>query len=335
MFWMIVFAALFPIVLLTLPTHIVVLIFGMFIWSLYYELRGYSDFNFVHRFVAMEKHTVAWSVITTVASLAYTLGPVLAALLIKTYFNLSFIASVIIVSVGFIAFLIFFWGNKKHRYQPVAEHKEKTSFIKELRILGVLLKKMWLLVLFQIALVICDVTFWTTGILFADKLKATNELAAFIPAAFTMPSIFVGALASLIKTPIGKKRTAFIASLLGAISISAIMFTKNVIVILGLVLTCAVFLGVACILIYAVFADYIKRLGTMGNDMATLSQLAANLAYVLGPIVLGYIADKLGYEIPFGVAGGFLFAVALLALVFIPRKIHMPQKELEVVNSIV
>ncbi|MBU1152208.1 MFS transporter [Patescibacteria group bacterium] len=329
MLWMIIFAALFPFVLLTVPPNMVFILLSMLVWSLYYELRGYSDFSFIHRFMPMGKHTLACSVIATVVSLAYTLGPILAVFLIEKHFDFSFIASIITTGLSFVLFVMFFWKNKKRRNLPATEHKEKTSFIKEIKVLGVLFQKIKILLLFQFALMLCDAAFWTTGILFANKLKEVNEIAAFIPSAYTLPSIFVGTLASLVKTPMGKKRGAFASGVVGACAISLIAFTQNVPIIIVLVLIAAVTMQLACIYIYSTFTDYVERLDILGNDITTLTQLAANMAYIVGPIALGYIAVKINYGATFGFAGIFLLLVTFFAMTVTPRKIRMPQAELK------
>jgi len=332
LFWMLVFAAIFPIIFLVLPPKITILIAAMFFWSLYYEFRGFSNFNFVHKIVSSDKHTYAWSVISTFSYIPYALGPIIAVFLIERMFNLSLIASILSVFTSFLIFFLFILKHQKNSNLRIVPETKK-SFIVELKILGVLLKKVWPLITFQICIALFDVSFWTTGVLFAEQLRKTEPAATFFNTVYEIPSIYVGVLATLIMVKIGKKRTAFIASLISAILLVIISLVTYVPGILIFVLIASTFYGIANILLSAVFEDYIARLGHKGNDMATLSQFSWNISYAFGPIVLGYIAEVSDYSKPFLFTGTLIIISSLIALLVVPRKIRMPQAELAKIES--
>ena len=56
-----------------------------------------------------------------------------------------------------------------------------------------------------------------------------------------------------------------------------------------------------------------------------------NLAYIVGPIFSGFLATVVGNQGSFGVVGLILCVISLVALVSVPRKIKLPQTQLEVI----
>ncbi|HLD51105.1 hypothetical protein A3K34_01720 [candidate division WWE3 bacterium RIFOXYC1_FULL_40_10] len=327
LYWMLIFAFLFPLVLVFFNPQFLVFVLAMAFWSIYYELRGYASFDFIHKKMGRNKHTYAWGVISTILSISYALGPTIAPVLLTLNMKISFITSVAMVFTGLAFFILFFLKHNKNGHSS-REIVIKKSFWGELQILKTLLSKTWLLISFQVAQMLIDVVFWTTGIIFAANLGKIHPWGAFLITAYTVPFVIVGFFVDKIPVKMGKKRAAFYLSIGAGITMIMLAYSKNVPYLLAVAGLCSILYGIASIYMSAVMEDYIARLGHFGNDMATLSQLSANIAYAFGPIVFGFIAQYMGLETPFVVTGILLIFLSVLCLAYIPRKIRMPQKEL-------
>ncbi len=327
-FWTVAFALLFPLSLLVMPANVPVIALAMIVWSIYYEFRDFGKYDFVHHFMDIDKHTMAWSVISTLENIAYMIGPAIAVLALDKMFSLPLYVSIIFIGVTYGIFLLF-----KKKYCPVAElplrHEVKKSFGQEINILFVLLKKLWLLVLVVFSYNLLDVVFWTSGILFAEQLRHKDALGGFFMVIYGVPALFVGFLAPFVHKKLGKKRTAFIFGVLAGLSMVMLALVNNTYLMLGCVFLAATFSGVSFILISAVYEDYVARASVVANDIVTTKQFAGNFAYVVGPVLLGFIAENFDLKFPFLITGNIMLLTSVIALIFIPRKIKMPQSELK------
>ena len=78
----------------------------------------------------------------------------------------------------------------------------------------------------------------------------------------------------------------------------------------------------------AVFSDVVNRMGIEGKHMIGLSGSTASLAYVLGPIISGFITTIVGEKNTFVAVGMILAFSALTLLVVTPKKMRLPQEEI-------
>jgi MFS family permease len=324
------FALGLPLAFLLLPRELAPFILAMVIWSVYYELRNYSKYDFVHRFLPTEKNTLAWSVMTVFQSTSYMLGPAITVFLVNKHINLPLYASLIITSVTifvFFLFVSFYKKGEKDEKSNKTELKPK-SFWKELSVLKVLTKRIWVLVIFSFTITLLDVTFWTTGVLYAEQLRVQSRWGSLFLILYCLPTIFIGWIIPHLYQTLGKKRTALIAGIGAGVALIFLGLSSNIFTILGLVVLVSIGYDVATILICATFEDYITRLDTTKQDLVSINQLSGNLAYTVGPILMGFISYKLGFGASFLFAGVLIIISAIFALAVVPRKIKMPHMEL-------
>ncbi len=362
----IILAFLFPLIFLTLPSKAVFFIFGMVAWGIYYELIRFSDFHFIHAYVEKDKHAKSWGTLLIFKSLAYTLGPLIASLLISKYFNLSFISALSFVLLALLLFLAFSRTYKKkeqgfgespkkvsminnHQLTQVVccnsllrkphrmreklhlrsyEGSLKQGIIKELKIWKILFRKIWPLWIFIFAIFMLDATFWTAGAVLSETLKQKSAFGGFLLTVYMVPGLFMGLLAQKASKPLGKKKIAFISGLLNGLILILVGFTQNIPIILILVFFSSILGALSVPEILATFEDYVSRLPGFGNDMISLERTGENASYILGPIIAGFLAQILGFQKVFSVMGLLLAVTAIVALIFTPRKIPMPQKDL-------
>ena len=112
------FAFITPLSYLILPRKLIPFALIMITWSIYYEFRNYAKYNFVEEFLPPQKNTDAWSVMSVFQSLAYSLGPILAFLLMSKSVNSALIGSMIIVIMSGITYIAFEKNHpKRKKYQ--------------------------------------------------------------------------------------------------------------------------------------------------------------------------------------------------------------------------
>jgi hypothetical protein len=101
----------------------------MITWSIYYEFRNYAKYNFVEEFLPPQKNTDAWSVMSVFQSLAYSLGPILAFLLMSKSVNSALIGSMIIVIMSGITYIAFEKNHpKRKKYQSESQIRAYLKF---------------------------------------------------------------------------------------------------------------------------------------------------------------------------------------------------------------
>ena len=328
MMWTLIFAISFPLIFLFLPRNLVPFVFAMVVWSVYYELRSYSKFDFVHKFLPVQKNTEAWAVLTIFQSVSYMLGPAVTVFLLSKNTNLPLYASLMITTVSIFCFFIFISAFGKHHIKTEATGEKPRSFWKELSIFKILTKRIWVLVIFNFTTTLLDVAFWTTGVLYAEQLRHTSSMGGLFLVLYCFPTMFIGWIVPYIYKPLGKKKTSLIAGIFAGLFLALIGITKSIPVILGLVLLVSIAVDIANILLFAVFEDYVTRLDETGKDLVSIGQFSSNLAYTVGPIILGLIVKLFGFGMSFVFTGVIVLASAVYGLLVVPRKIRMPHVEL-------
>lgn len=329
-FWTILIAGLFPLSFLLLPRMTFFFILSMIIWSVYYELRGYSKYNFVHTVAEVKEHTKAFSITNTFQWIAYMIGPLIAVFLLSKGESTVFIVCLALIGIAawlYLSFTKFAKHNAKHLHIELDSKPLKT----EVKILTLLTRTTSPILAFTVAVVLLDVTFWSTGILFAEQLREQHELGYLFMTVYGAPALFIGLLAPKFVGKYGKKKISFILGIFAGISLAFVGIFNNIILILAAAFISSAISGVVIILTDAVIEDYVSRLKSNANELISVNQMAINLAYAIGPIMLGLISKQISYNATFIFSGGILILVSIMAIIITPRKIKMPQK---VISSI-
>jgi len=323
---------MFPLILIFFPAKPLFLIVGMLSWGAYYELRGFSNFNFINKHTNPDNHTLAWSILNTFNSLAYFIGPMLSVYLIeigdKTTFYFALIPFGLAITTHYMFTKKHSLNKREHGINLLTQSNERNLEI-EGKIMKILITRAWPIFIFGFTLWLLDASFWTIGTLFSEQLKHSSKYGSFFFAAYMIPPIFTSIFATHIYKRFGKKRTAFISAIFSALILLVMAATNNVGYILICVFFVSIFYNLAQILNYSVYEDFVTRLHQYGNDMVAIGQVSASLAYITGPVIFGLISSYIGYQSTFSIVGIILGSVSIACLFVVPRKIKMPQIELK------
>lgn len=323
---MLIFAFVTALILLFLPKALIPFVIAMITWSVYYEFRNYSKYDFVEKFLPSQKNAQAWSVMSIFQSTAYMVGPVIAMYFLSRSSSSTLKISLLIISLAVVSFLSFqkLFGKKEDGNSS----REIRSLFSEVKVTHVLTRKIWPLVVFSFSLTLLDVSIWTIGVLYSEKLRSVSSLGGLFITMYGLPAILTGLITPRIYGALGKKRTAFVAGIGAGLSLISLGFLQNIYLILGAVFVSALFSGIAFILMSATYEDFVTRLGGDGNNMVSIGQISQNLAYALGPMFFGLVSKDGNYGHSFIAGGEILVACSVLAILVVPRKIKMPHKEI-------
>jgi MFS family permease len=326
-----VFSISFPATFLLLPSSIPTFILAMAIWGIYYELMHFSNYHFIGEHSHASQHAMMWGVLSVARAAAYTFGPLVASTAVVYSVQLPFQIALLLASVSFVAVLGYMFVMRKHRVGQATEIDNGRNLFAELKIWSLLGSKVWHLFAFLFALSLTDATFWTVGVLLSEELQNGTQGLLFV--LYGIPALLFGGFIGYLARPFGKKRAAFISALLGGIFLIVMGVVQNEIAILTAVFVASSFLAISWPEVNATFEDYVSRLGKTGNEFIGLQSSIISLSYIVGPIIAGGIASLVGNQLAFAVVGGFLVLTSIFSLIIVPRKIHMPQKELRVMEA--
>jgi MFS family permease len=329
-------AFLFPLSFL-LPPWLIAFFFAMGVWGVYYESLGFAHFHLIHSYVKPVDHAASWGILQSFLGASYLLGPILAGYFLDIGERMPFYVTVFFYTMGLLGyglFLKFFSKYERHTKEDEAESKaKKHSLFTELKIWTVLWKKVWPLYIFLFVTFIVDAAFWSIGTVLGEELRHESAFGWLLFPAHTLPLLFVGLFAKQLSLPFGKKRVSFFAGIGAGIVLALSALIRQPELYILSIFVFSILFAFIVPEISAAFEDYVSRLGNIGNDMVGLRNSAASLAYVIGPIAAGAAAEFVGVAVSIAATGILLLAVSIMCLVVVPRKIKMPEKELEIVEA--
>jgi MFS family permease len=306
-------------------------ILAMAIWGVYYEFLVFSKAYFIEAFIKMDRHAMAWGILNTFRSITMFVSPIFVPILLDRGVEQPLIATFTFLFLGMIGILIF---HKlfPHKDRDVVKEVvvKRTSALKELYIWRSLIKRIWPIFLFMFTLFVLEATFFSVGVLASEDLRQISQWGTFLIPAYTLPNLFTGFFIQKLGISLGKKRLAFGCGAVGGVLLFvATLLESHPLLLILTIFTSAIFSSVSYPAILAATQDYVTRLGEFGGEMVGLQNASSSLGYVIGPILAGWAGMQFGNIHAVGLIGLLLLGVSMLNLIIVPRKIHLPQKELQ------
>lgn len=334
--WLIGLALFFPLAFLLLPSKPIVLFLAMAIWGIYYEFITFSQYSFLAKSVSTHQHTFAWGLLGAFKSFGLVVAPLLATHLLAIHESIALGSVIGCLMLAALVFVVLKRSGKdvKASVQATPASSQKASgarsFATEIKLWTVLLRKIWPVYLFFFAFVLFETSIWTVGPLLMEELRHHHWLGGLLLSAYILPSFLAPLYAPLLGKIMGKKRTAFVAGIIGATIINAAAHFGNhsYWLLIGFFFG-ALFLSLDYPEIEAVFEDYVKRVEGYGNDLVGLRGTASSLAYIVGPLLAGFFTTQVGAGKSIGLFAMIFGLVAIVVAVVTPRKIRMPLQALK------
>lgn len=302
-----------------------ILLLSMGVWGIYYEFLSFANQQFVSDVVGAKDRSKIWSIVGVVRGFAYFLGPILGGSIMAGLGN----TGVVVVSaiITLVALAIMFLVGMKNNEKVILETKHVNLFA-EIKHWWVLLEHVWPVVMISLVLGLIDSTFWTTGTVLSDALANQHQWGGMFLPLYMLPSLFVGFIVAKWGIYKGKKKWAEVFLLLGGLMFAGIGISSNVYWQLLAVFLGSCMLSVSYPLTDAVYSDIVSRMGRERKHMVGLSSSTVSLAYIVGPVLAGLIASRVGERMTFSSMGVGVAVVAWLLLIITPKKIKLPQAEI-------
>lgn len=298
-------------------------IVAMAIWGFYYDLMNFGTLDFVSRKIHPEKHSASYGIITIFKELGYLLAPIIAGFVIGSF---NIVKPVILMGI-FISSAVIFYGiltyftrKEKTEYISASKHKPfnvivETSIWKHI---GFTLLPVLLLSLF---FNIFDSFFWTLGPILAQRYTALKPFNGLFMTVYTIPTLLFGWYVGSLTKRFGKKRTAFVSFLVGSLVLSLFATMRSSIFILADVFFSASFTSIVTPAINGAYADYLEETALVEKEIEALNDFFTNIGYIIGPMIAGILADKLGIAQTFSVLGIGCAGLAVVLIFITPKKI--------------
>jgi fucose permease len=133
--FMFVLCAAYPLILWSANTATLFL-FAMAVWGLYFDLYGFSAFNFVGRHTSEAEHSKSFGIVQIFRSLGLIITPLLVGLVLTERVSWSiFSVSWIYLLAGFLFFIVLiFFSSKQPENKVLIQTRRRKSLLVELRL---------------------------------------------------------------------------------------------------------------------------------------------------------------------------------------------------------
>jgi len=326
-FWAILASALtsFFLTASAFQPFIAIFIVTMTLWGIYYELVNFASFQFMGSVVPTHMRAGAWGFTGIFASLAYFLGPFIAAQLLLHGIFLTQGAIIVFLVVSLLILTL----TKKMHDAPTGVDFSDLNPMLEFKHWLTLSSAIWPVLIISLVLGFVDSTFWTVGAVWTEKLTETNSWGVWFLPLYLLPFICLGIPLAGWKIYQGKKKMAEKFLALAGIFLILMAVSSSVSWQLAVVCLSSSALAVTYPLLGGVYSDIIARMGVEKKDMIGLTSSITNLSYIIWPVFAGLIASRVGERLTFSWLGVGVLAVAVILLFITPRKLKLPQEEIK------
>lgn len=297
----------------------------MALWGIYYELISFANFQFMGSSVPSHMRSGAWGIAGIFVSLAYFLGPLIAAqLLLKGY---------LITQGAIVLFLFFSWVllvlTKSFHDAPPTADLTNLNPITEFKHWLSLSERIWPVLIISLILGFIDATFWTVGAVWTEKLAQVNPWGGWFLSFYLLPFICIGLPIAKMEINTGKKKLAEKFLGLAGIFFVLMAFYEQIEWQLAMVALASSALAICYPMLEGVYSDIIARMGREKKEMIGLTSSVTNISYVVWPVFAGLIATRVGERLTFSILGILIVVVAVTLLFVTPKKLRLPQEEIK------
>lgn len=303
----------------------VIIVVGMAAWGIYYELDAFMTQQFVAGVAARDQRSSVWGVVGVVRNLAYFVGPLLGSYLAVYGNRVVVMTAAIVLGIAYIFLALLNLPRKEE--SDINFHG--ASIGEELKHWWILGSRVWPILLVSLMVGLVDATFWTTGTVLNDTLVEQSSLGGWFVSAYMFPSLFVGIWIAKWGIDSGKKKWAERLLLVGGMFLALLGIVESIPLMLLVVVLASACLSASWPLTDAVYTDLVTRARRGRKHIMGMSSAALSLSYMIGPIIAGGLAEWIGELESFSYLGGVVVMVATILLFVTPRKLKLPQDEIQ------
>lgn len=305
---------------------LVLYLIAMAFWGLYFDFKSFATFNFVGRFTPHRMHAVSFGIIDVFKCLGYVIAPLIAGIIIvEKITEEPFVLALLFLGFSVLSYVVLtFLTKRTHERLPLK--KKNYGLLLELATWRKLGKVIFPVLLFTFLISMYDSFFWTVGPLISESLSTVSKFGGLFLTLYFLPTVVVGWFVGRITHKFGKKRTAYIAFALGSLFLTTVGFLSSSWVVLLIIFISSTFSAIAWPAINGVFADYIEEAPHLEQEIEGVSDFFYNIAYVIGPITAGILADSFGNSSALSIFGVLGVIASIILLIVTPKRILIPNK---------
>ena len=176
---------------------------------------------------------------------------------------------------------------------------------------------------------IVDATFWSVGAVYSAREAVNNPVAGLWLSAYMVPSLLAAPIISRWKIYKKKKRWAAGLLFVSGGVMSLLAFKVGLTTGLGVVFVASMLGALSVPLLDAVYSDLAARMGRERKHLIGLTGGVGSMAYIVGPVLAGFMSDKVGELGTFAAMGIAMMCVSMLVIVVLPVKVRLPQAEIK------
>ncbi len=322
-------ATLFPLLTHLASNHypLILFTFASIVWGIYFEFIGFSQQDFVVTEEPKNEFSKAWGILSSGWDLTMIIAPILGAYLLKESENKL---AVVVIGIQILALslasLILKSPKNKSIIKETSEVKYFFKIVKEVKIIEILGEKIYPIVFLGFCVSLITSTYWTIGALFGVSL---SENTAWLIIVLNSCAMLLGeSLTIRLKIKTRKKFISQISVLIASLLLTSFFLNPSEPMIYIIITISAFFVGFAFPLNEAVYSDLSKRSKEAEMLLLSIARMTISFSYIIGPLVTGFLSDRIGYEHTFGAIGAICLIISIFLLIITPKKIHLPQKQL-------
>jgi MFS family permease len=303
---------------------LILLLLSMAIWGVYYEFIIFAAQQFVSDSTPVKFHSSAWGIVGVFKSLAYFLGPIVGSSFLIRQERYPLYVSIFFLVVSY----VFLLAYKGHHDRLLTIKTEEVNLLRELNHWRVLFVRVWPVVVMSLIVGFIEASFWTVGAIWNEILAQRHWLGGMFLSSYVLPSLFAGFVIAKWGIYKGKKKMAEKFIFLSGLIFVLMGTNGSVLWQVFAVFLASTFISLASPLIDGVYSDIVSRMGRKRRHMIGLSSSTISFAYIIGPVVSGFISSFVGIQLTFAVLGILIAVVSVFLLLLTPRKLLLPQEEI-------
>lgn len=305
-------------------------ILAVVIWGIYFEFLMFSQQSFIVEEEKPQYYSHDWGIIEFLTNIVLILAPVIGALVLEMGALMYGSVIMAVEGIALILTLVLIITRKDiPSSHPKSTIKQYVDTVKELKYWEILSRKVYIVLVMAVVVEIICATFQVFAGLYGEQIIKNQDWTWLVLGMANIPALFGSLFISKLNISKGKKRFSQLAFTIGGLILSFVyFFNGNLTPILIIIFISNLIVSVCWPLDDAIFSDLQERLREKDIYLIGLSQAAYSIAYIIAPSIMGFIADRVGYNSMFSFLGIFAFVIGIILLIVTPKKLRLPQKEL-------
>jgi len=301
----------------TLP--IIFALLAVSFWGIYYELIIFSEERFMLEETKPKFYTRNWSIISSIIFFSWIVAPILAAkLLLQNQNNITFTILIIQIITVLCASFLFFRSVKKDTKEKAHKIVRPMSLLKTIKEWKKFLPYLSGIVVIIFSIRLLESAYWMFGALFAETLGDVSKGEEFlILLVYTIPLALGSLFGAYLNITENKKILTYILTLIsGLLTFYGVYFSETFFQMAPILFIANIIFAIVLGLVSSQSSDFQNKLDTSERFFAVgLISFSGSLAYIIGPLILGYVSEVFGYKTSFALLG-LLISLFSFCLIF-------------------